>query len=309
MFIQYEPNDEKNALVVTGLHGESKDLLIPVSADTTGRTLPVTEISANAFSGRKDLVSVSIPKSVTRIGAFAFFNLPFLRSVQFSDSVQDLRDGNFRQCPALEEITLSLRTGSFRLLKDLLADLDRRISFCLKLPDRTLLLTFPPFVDSFEEDTMSRAIHEHIEGCGYEYRQTVSRDGIRLSEYDNLFPRCIAADPIGAEEIALGRLKYPYQLSTSAEKMYRQYLSAHGSSLLRHLLSEESSVQEDKGYITKDPERLRNIVYFLSSERLLSADAIRENLSLLSQKKDPEISAVLLSMTRSSESRDDEFDL
>ena len=46
-----------------------------------------------------------------------------------------------------------------------------------------------PYLNDFDEDTMARAIHPRIEGCGYAFREAVTRKGIDFHHYDRQLPR------------------------------------------------------------------------------------------------------------------------
>lgn len=50
------------------------DVTIPNSVSNSGRTYSVTRVGDRAFSGSRNLTSVTIPNSVTSIGSSAFFN-------------------------------------------------------------------------------------------------------------------------------------------------------------------------------------------------------------------------------------------
>ncbi len=80
------------------LNGELvTDLVIPDS---------VTKIGAYAFFNCKSLTSVTIPDSVTKIGAYAFFNCKSLTSVTIPDSVTEIGEYAFRYCSSLTSVTI-----------------------------------------------------------------------------------------------------------------------------------------------------------------------------------------------------------
>ena len=113
---------------ITGFSGECRILRVPAVIDG----LPVLEIAAHAFSGRQDLREVMIPKSVQRIGVFAFYNCPKLGRIVLTDSVEDYRDGVIRQCPSLREIEVHFtKPGHFEIVREMLQDSDNALCFRL----------------------------------------------------------------------------------------------------------------------------------------------------------------------------------
>ena len=73
--LTYEPLDsEAGTCAVTGsVNMASGDLVLPEHpVDEEGRKWTLTELQDNSFMYSKDLTSVTIPASVTRIGEYAF---------------------------------------------------------------------------------------------------------------------------------------------------------------------------------------------------------------------------------------------
>lgn len=68
--------------------------------------IPVTGISASAFSGKENLTEVIIPDSVKTISNAAFFNCKNLKIVVIPDSVTYIGDSAFQGCEALEYVII-----------------------------------------------------------------------------------------------------------------------------------------------------------------------------------------------------------
>ena len=99
----YSFNNE-GGLTVNAYIGNDSNVIIP--SEVNG--VPVTQIGSGAFTGanRHDIKSVSIPDSVTIIGAMAFFDCSGLTSVVIPDSVTDIGAYAFMLCPKLSTVTL-----------------------------------------------------------------------------------------------------------------------------------------------------------------------------------------------------------
>lgn len=79
---------------------------------------PVTRIGKNAFYNRQRLIKVVIPKTITRIEDYAFFNCIGLMDVSLPVGLTDVGRNAFANCESLLEITLpssmtGLESGSF----------------------------------------------------------------------------------------------------------------------------------------------------------------------------------------------------
>lgn len=72
----------------------------------THNGLPVTRIGNYAFYDRPNLRSITIPDSVTSIGTFAFFACSNLSSVTLGNSITSIEYGAFQICYRLTSITL-----------------------------------------------------------------------------------------------------------------------------------------------------------------------------------------------------------
>ena len=197
---------------ITGYEGTAAFLRIP--GELGG--FPVRSIGRRAFSDRAETEELILPDNVRRIGDFAFYGCPKLKTLVLSDGVEEIGDGVIRSCGSLREIRIRMRHGQFRAAKDLLADCDAAVRILFSLPDGEALLYFPAYLNDFDEDTMARAIHPRIEGCGYAFREAVTRKGIDFYHYDSQFPRTEGDGWKVIGEVALARIFRPYRLSEEA---------------------------------------------------------------------------------------------
>lgn len=236
MALQYKTTKE-HTITVTGYEGTIRHLVIPDQVDGC----PVKTIGKNAFSAREDLESVSIPKTVETLGRYAFYNCKKLKSISLYDSVEDYYDGVIKQCHCLEEVKLTQLRGDYSVMKELLADTDRRLHF--RIEPCGLQLTFPAYVYNFVEDVEARVLHHKIEGSGYPYRECVTRKGVDLLAYDRLFAQVVNDDYRTAIEIACDRLMHPIELENHLREQYEQYLEQNAEVILKVLIP-ENKVEE-----------------------------------------------------------------
>lgn len=261
---------------ITGYEGTIRHLSVPAIIED----LPVRSIGKSAFSGREDLFGVELPATIDTLGRYAFYNCKNLRSISLHDGVEDYYDGVIKQCQSLSEITLHQERDSFSVMKELLADNDRRLTFTVE--PIGLRLTFPAYVYDFVEDVEARVLHHKIEGSGYPYRECVTRKGVDLLAYDKLFSHVISDDYEAAIMVALNRLRYPIELEDAAKEQYAQYLEQNARVVLLKLIEQECD------------EEIR----YLCEECLITKDALEDGLYEAADKKLSAITAILMEYQR-----------
>lgn len=261
---------------ITGYEGGIRHLVIPGMIEN----IPVRSIGKYAFSGREDLCSLTLPETIDTLGRQAFYNCKNLTTLSLFDSVEDYYDGVIKQCGNLHAITLYQKRNSFSVMKELLADNDRMLHFCVE--PMGLHLTFPAYVYDFVEDVEARVLHHKIEGSGYPYRECVTRKGVDLLAYDRLFSHAADDDYRAAIDIALDRLMYPLELETQAREWYEQYLEKNVNIVLERLI-EDGRCEE---------------VITLCDLCLIPREAIEPALQLAAREKQSAITAQLMEYQR-----------
>ena len=312
----FEIKTERNRTFasVTGYDGPVRTLFVPAE---TADHIPVEEIAGRAFASRVDLEELILPESIRCIRSFAFHNCAHLHYVKLSDSVVDYYDGALRQCPELQDIELTLHTpGHFRLLKELVGDSDAMLPLTIHFPvdpahpradehflvpgrDADLSGAGPNLTP---QDTMARAIHEHIEGAGYATRQLVTRTGIDFQGYDRQFSRFTYDEPASAVNAAFGRLMHPSRLESSFRAQDEDYLRAQSPTILPRMLRgerEERFGQEGElRWIPQDSARTAERLSFLVTHELILEEAIQPALDVCTEVQDITSAARLMDYNR-----------
>lgn len=280
------------SLVLSGVQDAGVALTVPDSRD--GKT--VCRVARGAFRELPGVRTLDFPPGIAEIGDFACYGMPDLISVSLSETLTEVGDAVFRACDALQSVHYAAPQGNFYALRALLSEPEPAFRCELKLSDGEAELYFPSFQNEFDEDTMARAIHPRIEGCGYAFRECVTRREIDFFQYDRQFERAAAAEREVACRIAIGRLRSPYRLAEVRRKAYRDYLAAESET------AAELAFRDWKR--SGDRERLLRVLSWLRRERLLSDEARRFALEEAGKAKLVELSVDLLQGREQKQSTD-----
>lgn len=213
---------------------------------------PVTEIAPYAFSERRAwqeegqwtyeceepdmppllcgtrLEEITLPPSLTRIGNYAFYNCYELKKLTCHSTIRDLGSGLFTGCGKLAEISVTIVREEKSCLKEMLSELRQTLTVRFTEPRGTALLIFPEFYEESVENTPARLLSTQTHGCGHMYRYCFEQTHFLFREYDSLFPHVRSQE---SEELvvrlALGRLRYPLELSEAARETYENYVREH----------------------------------------------------------------------------------
>ena len=274
---------------ITGFEGTVRNLTFPEEIGG----LPVRSIGKHAFAGRKDVQEVDLPATLKKLSLFAFHNCVRLSAMSLYDSVEDYYDGVIRQCGSLEEIALRCSKKTFTLMKEMLEDNDRAMSFHLFLPGEEIRLSFPDYALIASENTMARTIQFAYEGGGYAYRNCVRRKEIKFREYDRLFPFMEHNDPDFAAVIAADRLMYPHDLAPASEAQYTSFLRENAADALRSFIRK------------RQIER----VQLITENKLADEAALSSALQLASGMKETAICAILMESGRQNTEKSQDLSL
>lgn len=163
--LSFSKNDD-NTYSVSGI-GSCMDIDIVITNVYNG--LPVSSISSSAFDSNSEIISVSIPDSVTEIGSSAFLGCTSLKSVNFGDNseLKTIGHSAFGWCKSLESI--SIPTGVETISQYAFNSCDALKSVII--PESVKILAYGIFYDctSLESISIPDSITEigghAFEGC------------------------------------------------------------------------------------------------------------------------------------------------
>ena len=114
--VEWEYKVESSSAIVTGVESGKQALTIPESLGEKS----VDAVDAKAFAENSDIVSITIPQSVRRIGNRAFENCAALASVSIPGSVTNIGKRAFGGCGKLSSATIG--EGVAAIGKEMFAD-------------------------------------------------------------------------------------------------------------------------------------------------------------------------------------------
>ncbi len=182
------------------------------------------------------LRSVCLPKSLRKIGAYAFYNCSRLERLDIPDSLQDLGAGLFTGCCGVRHLTICMAPGKTSCLKEILAELKQTLRVDLLGEDGGLKakLLFPEYYEESIENTPARLLTQEMHGCGHRYRNAFNGTEFQYLTYDKLFPHIqVQEKPELVTELVLGRLLYPVQLMEDRRQIYEAYAASHGREIVK----------------------------------------------------------------------------
>ncbi len=210
-----------------------EELRVEVPNEMDG--LPVKEIGPYAFSG-KSITHLALPKTVEKIGRYAFYNSGQLSEVSFYSFIKDLGAGAFTGCHNVKKFRVKMVEGKPSCLKEFLTEISEEICVDYQDGKNFARLMFPEFYEEGVENTPARIIESHTHGSGIHYRNCFIRKEFQFEEYDRRFQMAMHQERFAFNlELVLGRLQYPYRLSESARIVYQEFLLEHFEEALCYL--------------------------------------------------------------------------
>ena len=195
------------------------------------------------------LLSLSLPKSVKKIGRYAFYNCSRLYSLSIYSTTIDLGQGLFTGCSSVRKIDAIVSENSRSCLYELLSEFRYPLflSYFIETesaPSGLSLkyrLVFPEFYENSDENTPARITVRELHGSGLMYRSCFANTQFQIQRYDALFPYAEALEPEEVcAELALCRLLTPEGLHQEAAARYAAYLSGHTKAMASVLAKQYS---------------------------------------------------------------------
>ena len=184
------------------------------------------------------LEELVLPDSVERVGRYCFYNCENLAVVVFSGRLKDWGSGVFTGCHRIRSLRVHAAADGVTYLKDVLDEV--REELCVEYEQAgTARLMFPEFYEEGVENTPARILETHVHGSGILYRNCFRNRKIDFHQYDSLFPYAAAQEsPQFLVQMAVCRLRWPYELASAAKEQYLNYLVKYPEDCAAQFVSE-----------------------------------------------------------------------
>jgi len=173
------------------------------------------------------LSGISLPRTLEKIGAYAFYNCSALQEISFFGGLRDLGAGLFTGCHSVRKLDLTLEEGETSALQEMLMELTEKLNVLLHGKEEARLI-FPEFYEEGVENTPARIIMSKLHGSGMNYRNCFYRRQFDFHAYDRCFYRARAEEDLETVlAMAAGRLFFPWRLEQEAKEDYEAFLREH----------------------------------------------------------------------------------
>lgn len=235
-FIEFEYEVRNEAICINACYSVGTTAEIPEEIEG----YPVTEIAAYAFAENRQskqknglqqlmgerLEEIILPKTIKRVGRYAFYNCRNLRKMEFCNTLTDLGAGAFTGCHKVHEMKIHFLGNKQSILREFLIELaeEQILELCYEDGEATVL--FPEFFEESVENTPARIIEIHTHGSGMLYRNCFEKKELDFQKYDEKFSWAKGREfPETLYQLACYRVLYPYALSEKAKLKYDTFLT------------------------------------------------------------------------------------
>lgn len=256
--MEYKFKKEDNHIRIFRCFVPGSIVVIPETIDGC----PVTEIGDYAFSAHgeakdnekavcgEELTEIILPKTIRKIGRYAFYGCSNLERIQFYSNIEDIGAGAFTGCHKVRHMDVTIVEGKRSCLREMLLEL--REEQCVDYHSETgeARLVFPEYFEEAVENTPARILETHTHGSGMWYRNCFVQTEFQFGMYDKRFPWAKENERLDILlEMTFNRLLYPLWLGEDAKNQYQTFLREHLEEACRRSLEYEK--MDEIAYLAK----------------------------------------------------------
>jgi hypothetical protein len=176
----------------------------------------------------EELKELSLPKTIKKIGNYAFYNCFSFAALSFYSSIEDIGSGLFTGCTRIRNLDIYIVEGKRSCMKDVITELRQELYVNYYSQAGEAKLVFTEMYEEAVEHTPARIIMTEMHGCGHMYRYCFEQSNFLFHKYDALFPHLLVQEPESVvAALVMGRLRYPVELMDKDRCIYEDYLKEH----------------------------------------------------------------------------------
>lgn len=206
-----------------------------------GEQLRMTCGLGGAEMDNKKLTCITLPATLRRVGAYAFYNCSGLREVRLSEKIEHWGNGVFMNCQMLNTIFIRAADDRAESVYYFANEFSRELDITVEYPEGvSARLIFPGYAESYQENISARYFQYEVQGSGYPYHSMFKDRALVLKDYDRLWPTLLATehDSECALRMAWHRLRFPRELALDAKEAYLEFLRRNARAVIAWLLSQ-----------------------------------------------------------------------
>lgn len=172
---------------------------------------------------------VVLPDSVRTIGSCAFYNCRKLKTISMGAAAKEIGSDAFMNTISLSQIVLRCPANQTSGIQKMLGQISSDLEVAFVSGDRIeASLFYPDYNESYDEIAPAHLFGRNISGEGFRARQCFADGRVDFAGYDDVFLQACVEEPERTlSNMALGRLRHPYQLSRKSEERYQSYVREH----------------------------------------------------------------------------------
>lgn len=191
------------------------------------------------FSGDY-IESIILPDSVEKIGNNAFYNCRKLTMIEAGAYLREVGSDIFMNCSSFSKLCIRCKADVPNGVKQLVSRISSSLEVYFYDKGRiNAVLIYPEYTDSYDEIAPAHIFGRNITGEGFRARQCFTNDVLDFRQYDGIFDKASVEESVSTiYKMALGRLMYPFMLSSQAKTRYETYLKCYQREIMGILTSE-----------------------------------------------------------------------
>lgn len=190
----------------------------------------------------KNITSIVLPPTITKIGNFAFYQCRELREISLKLQEIEIGSDAFMNCHRLSRFLFRGNPEKSSCLKQILAQRSEETSVYFEEQGQIqAALLYPEYSESYDLIGPAHIFELNIQGEGFRTRQCFQNGMVDFGAYDQTFSLEWGEESVETLcRMACNRLQYPFRLQERERKLYETYVSENIDVACKALVSERN---------------------------------------------------------------------